>query len=269
MRKLYIMKHFLNCIFSFALVVSFYTLSNAQTPDYNALSEDFIRSLIDKSSVESHLQTLAEAQPKALAQQLNTDQKRKAFWINVYNGLVISKLSKSPELFENRGSFFSSKQFVIAGKSISLDKIEHGIIRRSRKKLSLGYLKKWFPSRFEKRFWVDEIDGRVHYALNCGAKSCPPVRIYTAQNFDAEIDASAKAYLQKHVKFEEEKKEIHIPVLFSWFIGDFGSKTGVRDFLVRYEVLNESNKNTYDLKYLDYDWTLDINNFQKTLLSTE
>ncbi len=263
------MKHSLHFIFFLVLVSSFFSLGNAQTPNYNALSEDFIKSLMNKSSVESHLQSLAEAQPKILEQQLDTDQKRKAFWINVYNGLVISKLSQSPELFENRGSFFSSKQFVIAGKEVSLDKIEHGIIRRSRKKLSLGYLKKWFPSRFEKRFWVDEIDGRVHYALNCGAKSCPPVRIYTAHGFDAEVDASAKTYLQKHVKFEEAQKEVYVPVLFSWFIGDFGGKDGVRDFLVHYELLNENNKTSYALKYLNYDWTLDINNFQTILLSTE
>jgi hypothetical protein len=150
---------------------------------------------------------------------------------------------------------------MIAGKKISLDKIEHGIIRRSRKKLSLGYLKKWFPSKFEKRFWVDEIDGRIHYALNCGAKSCPPVRVYHADKMNEQLDQSAKNYLENKVEFKETEKEIYVPVLFSWFIGDFGGKKGIYNFLVKYGILKELQKDTYDIEYLDYDWTLDIDNF--------
>jgi hypothetical protein len=233
----------------------------AQTPNYNQLSEELITHLKDNQPVESILETIAEINPKELEKQLDNDEKRKAFWINLYNGLVISKLSMNPALFEDRGKFFKNKQFMIAGKKISLDKIEHGIIRRSRKKLSLGYLKKWFPSKFEKRFWVDEIDGRIHYALNCGAKSCPPARVYHADKMNEQLDQSAKNYLENKVEFKETEKEIYVPVLFSWFIGDFGGKKGVYDFLVKYDILKESQKDTYDIEYLDYDWTLDIDNF--------
>lgn len=233
----------------------------AQTPNYNQLSEELITHLKDNQPVESILETIAEVNPKELEKQLDNDEKRKAFWINLYNGLVISKLSMNPALFEDRGKFFKNKQFMIAGKKISLDKIEHGIIRRSRKKLSLGYLKKWFPSKFEKRFWVDEIDGRIHYALNCGAKSCPPVRVYHADKMNEQLDQSAKNYLENKVEFKETEKEIYVPVLFSWFIGDFGGKKGIYNFLVKYGILKELQKDTYDIEYLDYDWTLDIDNF--------
>lgn len=233
----------------------------AQTPNYNQLSEELITHLKDNQPVESILETIAEVNPKELEKQLDNDEKRKAFWINLYNGLVISKLSMNPALFEDRGKFFKNKQFMIAGKKISLDKIEHGIIRRSRKKLSLGYLKKWFPSKFEKRFWVDEIDGRIHYALNCGAKSCPPVRVYHADKMNEQLDQSTKNYLENKVEFKETEKEIYVPVLFSWFIGDFGGKKGIYNFLVKYGILKELQKDTYDIEYLDYDWTLDIDNF--------
>jgi len=233
----------------------------AQTPNYNQLSEELITHLKDNQPVESILETIAEINPKELEKQLDNDEKRKAFWINLYNGLVISKLSMNPALFEDRGKFFKNKQFMIAGKKISLDKIEHGIIRRSRKKLSLGYLKKWFPSKFEKRFWVDEIDGRIHYALNCGAKSCPPVRVYHADKMNEQLDQSTKNYLENKVEFKETEKEIYVPVLFSWFIGDFGGKKGIYNLLVKYDILKESQKDTYDIEYLDYDWTLDIDNF--------
>ncbi len=56
----------------------------------------------------------------------------------------------------------------------SLDEIEHGILWRSKCKLSLGYFNKIFKSRFEKAFRVDKLDYRIHFALNCGAPEMNP-----------------------------------------------------------------------------------------------
>ena len=69
----------------------------------------------------------------------------------------------------------------------SFDNIEHDIIRGSRIKWSLGYLKKWFVSKEIKALQLDKREARIHFTLNCGAKSCPPVDIYEAKKLEATV----------------------------------------------------------------------------------
>ena len=109
-------------------------------------------------------------------------------------------LKGNPDLYEDRSAFFKDNHFVIVGEETSLDVLEHGLLRNSRIKVSLGYAKDPFASGFEKDFRVDEIDWRIHFALNCGAKSCPPVSYYTVEDLDKQLEASAKKYLKKEVE---------------------------------------------------------------------
>ena len=67
---------------------------------------------------------------------------------------------------------------------MSLDKIEHGIIRKSKIKYIQGYFSKWFPDKFEKLFRMKKLDNRIHFALNCCTKSCPQIRLYTPKDID-------------------------------------------------------------------------------------
>ena len=80
-------------------------------------------------------------------------------------------LSKNPELYLKRNPLFGKKIIDIAGKRISLDEIEHGLLRHSKVKWGLGYINNIFPSHFEKMNRVSKVDYRIHFALNCGAGS--------------------------------------------------------------------------------------------------
>ncbi|MFZ8458418.1 DUF547 domain-containing protein, partial [Staphylococcus aureus] len=84
----------------------------------------------------------------------------------------------------------------------SYDDIEHGILRKSSIKWSLGYAKKWFPSTKEKLLRVNKVDYRIHFALNCGAKSCPPIAFYDDAKLDAQLDIATKAYLIGSVTYD-------------------------------------------------------------------
>lgn len=176
-----------------------------------------------------------------------------AFWINVYNTCIQYTLGKDPSLFEDRGAFFKAKQLKIAGIDMSFDIIEHGILRRSKNKLSGGYLGKLRVPKYERKLRIRKVDGRIHYALNCGAKSCPPIFAYHADKVNQELDASVKKYLQKHVVVED--KVVKAPVLFSWFRGDFGGKKGIMKFMIKYDVIAKEDRKK-ELKFLEYDWTL-------------
>jgi hypothetical protein len=48
-----------------------------------------------------------------------------AFWLNIYNGFTQMALQRNPALYQQRGKFFRSKQFIVAGQPVSLDRIEH------------------------------------------------------------------------------------------------------------------------------------------------
>jgi hypothetical protein len=188
-----------------------------------------------------------------LSEELDSDEKILAFWINIYNTSVQYILKKDPSKFNDRGAFFKAKQINIAGEVLSFDVIEHGILRRSKSKLSLGYFRKLNVSSFEKLMRIRKVDPRIHYALNCGAKSCPPIAPYHADKVNEELDASTKKYLMENGLITET--ELNVPVLFSWFRADFGGKRGIKKFLLNYGVIMKSDKSK-ELKFLDYDWTL-------------
>ncbi len=211
-------------------------------------------------SVEDVEKKLAEISLDDLANQLDNDDKRKSFWINVYNAQVQLILTKNPQLFENRGAFFSTPSITIAGRELSFDNIEHGIVRGSRAKLALGLLPKLFVSKYEKKLRVRQRDGRIHFALNCGAKSCPPVAIYEASRIDEQLDKSSNAYLNETSIYKADENKVYVTALFNWFRGDFGGFKGVKnDFLKKYNVIpKESNPN---ISFSDYDWTLYLGNY--------
>ncbi len=77
---------------------------------------------------------------------------------------------------KDRGAFFSKKQIPIAGYTVSMEDIEHGVLRRGATIWSKGYIRiRVFRKDFIQKFVVNTVDFRIHFALNCGAKSCPPV----------------------------------------------------------------------------------------------
>lgn len=208
---------------------------------------------------------LANVSPDELNADLNTESKKKAFWLNVYNAYVQILLLDKPELFEDRNSFFgynffSSPQVTIAGKELSFDDIEHGIIRHSKIKLSMGYLDTWFPSDFEEMFRWKEVDGRVHFALNCGAKACPYIAIYDSKRVEEQLDISAKQYLEKTTVFNANENTVKVNALMSWFRADFGGKEGAVKMLKKYDIIPKSADPS--VSFLEYDWTLELGNYK-------
>ncbi len=196
-----------------------------------------------------------------LSKYLNTDNQKKAFWINTYNAFIQILLTDNPEYFENRGKFFGNQRIIIAHRKLSFDDIEHGIIRGSKIKLSLGLLRNPFVDNFEKKLRTRNEDGRVHFALNCGAKSCPLIATYDAKNFDSKINQVAKSFLQKMSIYNEAENKVNTTPLFSWFRGDFNGKNGILSLLKEYEVIPE---NSYPrIEYNTYDWTLSLGNYYK------
>lgn len=223
------------------------------------LSIAMLESTKSNESPKQYFEKLAEIDESSLANQLTSDDIKLTFWVNLYNATVQYFLVNDPSLFDDRGSFFSTKRITVAGQSMSLDDIEHGMIRRSKIKLSLGLMGKWNVSKFEKKFRMGKVDPRIHFALNCGAKSCPPVAIYNVARVRNQLELSSKMYLTKSSIFDAEAKKVRVTKLFSWFRGDFGSKKDIKKMLLKYGIIPDTKN--IDIDYLDYDWTLLTGNY--------
>ena len=236
------------------------SMAQEQT-DYIECSRELLFNIKNGEPIETQIDVLSTSSLEELTSQLKSDTQKKAFWINVYNAYVQKILMEQPDLFkpENRSQFFSEPRIKIAGKLLSFDDIEHGIIRKSRIKWSLGYLKKWFNPNWERKLRVDEVDWRIHFALNCGAISCPPIAIYSADQLDEELNIMATAYLKEHSTYDEATQTVKTTALMSWFRGDFGGKSGAKKILQSYGITPEVAET---IEFKSYDWTLSLGNYR-------
>lgn len=240
------------------VMCSFFT--SAQDDDYVKISADFLQKLKDEESTKNEEVILSKVSIDDLANNLNSDTRRKAFWINIYNGYIIKILRLHPEYYDDRSTFFKKEQIPIIQRKLSFADIEHGILRHSQFEYFLGYITNPFAPSYEKILRVKDKDFRIHFALNCGAKDCPPVAIFTEENYESIAEENTGDYLIKVSKYISDDRTVHTTPLMSWFRGDFGGKSGIIDILERHEVvpLGQVSK----IVFKDYDWTLDLDNFK-------
>ncbi|WP_434036937.1 DUF547 domain-containing protein [Formosa sp. 4Alg 33] len=206
----------------------------------------------DSSDIEHELSRMALTE---LYSQLSTDQEKNTFWINIYNAYFQILAGRDHTQGKH---IFKVKTITIARTHFSLDDIEHGILRKYRWKKSLGYLPNLFVAPLIKKLAVRAVDYRIHFALNCGAKSCPPIAFYTLDKLDQQLDDAMYAFLSSETTVNSETKTIQTSKLLFWYQGDFGGLKGVRYMLKT--VLSIEN-NSYALKYNSYSWEPQLENY--------
>lgn len=214
--------------------------------DYKAL-------VADRSKLDWYLGALQSVAREEFERW--TKEQRYAFWINAYNAYTLHLVAKSYPLdsIKDLGALFKSpwdKPFVPLGhlfpdapkKELTLNEIEHEILR----------------PRFK--------DARVHAAINCASRGCPPLRAaaFVAAELDTQLDAQARAWLADAARnrFDAAKKKAQVSEIFRWFKDDFARDAGsVPEWLAKYAPpehaawLREAGKGL-DLSYLDYSWKL-------------
>lgn len=214
-----------------------------------------VRRGTDPGSARRSLQTWEQSDLTALS-----PAERRATWVNVYNAIAQLELAPAPERLQGtlrRFLFFVRDRVSLAGREVSLNDIEHGYLR-GQASWGLGYVPRLFPSQFERAVRVP-LDPRIHFALNCGAASCPPIETYTA-DIDRELDRATESYLGSAVRYDERTEEVHVPKLFAWYRGDFGGTDGIRQFLKRYDCIPQEE--TPEIRYNAYDWSPSLGTFR-------
>jgi hypothetical protein len=202
-----------------------------------------------------------EAVPRAV-EEAWTPARRIAFWINAYNAFTLRAIV---DHYPIQGSWFSLNprnsirqiggvwdrlRWNAAGRSVTLDEIEHQILR---------------PVFNEPR---------VHFAVNCASVSCPPLRAepYRADVLDRQLDDSASRFLASAPGLQVAGTTLRVSSIFKWYGEDFVPAYAPlgpagypeRDRAILGAVLRHGPAAAADLvragrvriAFLSYDWSL-------------
>jgi Protein of unknown function, DUF547 len=202
--------------------------------------------------------TLHACEPSALP-----SEARLAFWINLYNALVRYTF----HCWQVRGSVvrnlrvFARAAWAIGGQRFSLDIIEHGLLRGNARVPPWKLFRTLRPRDTRLAAAVATVDPRIHFALNCGARSCPRLRVYRSEALGEQLDAATREYFATHAELDQQAYRIRLPRLMKYFRGDFGDRHAALRFAARHldaapgRWLLE-NAPRLALGYTDYDWTI-------------
>ena len=216
---------------------------------------DYVGLARERAALDAYLATLTKAAPDSF----RSDDERLAFWINAYNAYtlrdVLDDVYGKAQSVKAVPGFFDKKRHAVAGHELTLDEIE-GRARKFR-------------------------DPRIHFAVNCASASCPKLQrfAYAGAELQAQLDRVTQEFLADPVRgmrLDKERNRIYLSSLFKWYAGDFtgsSNKVGralaiakavvsgddVRDYVrerVAPDIGQYIRERRPDVKYLDYDWSL-------------
>lgn len=197
---------------------------------------------VNISLLEGYIHSLQKVDLRTM----ESDVEKRSFWINVYNGLtnywIIKKKIKKSML--ERPLLVMCAKIPIGKYRFSLDDIEHGILRSNQR--SRYKLWKQFPNRDpRKKLKTQNLDPRIHFALNCGAKSCPPIAFYTQGRLDQELNRAEASFIDQEFLVDDEKKKIQCSRIFWLYRSDFEDT-----------YLNDPKYKGYKISYNKYNFAI-------------
>lgn len=185
--------------------------------------------------------------PRLQGDLLNMPEaERKAFFINLYNAMIfhgVVVFGRRPGMW-NLYCFFIAPavSYRLAGVPVSLDDIEHGLLRAK-----AGYFEA-ADQELQSRVRMPQVDPRIHMALNCGARGCPVVATYDGETLDATLDEAVAVFvaddLNVSLSSSGDGARVRVTELFKMYLEDFvgqGAKPGNKpsqvallEWIVRY-----------------------------------
>lgn len=160
------------------------------------------------------------------AEALGTVPQRRAFFLNLYNCLTVhglldaaSTAGSLPSSVQKLPDFWNRTSYRVGRRELNLNDIEHGILRGNA--LQPAARAPHWRADDERAALALPLDPRIHFALNCGAKSCPPIRVFTADNLEYGLTAAAASFLEGETKVEG--RVVTLSRLLLWYGRDFGS----------------------------------------------
>lgn len=206
----------------------------------------------DPADLEAFVAQLEAVSPENRPDLFPTPAAQMAYWINAYNAFVLEAVVNAYPVSSVRDLkfgfgllFFKRAQFVAGGKKMSLDDIEHGILR----------------ARYH--------EPRIHFALNCASTSCPALARtpYRPETLDAQLEVATRAFIGREENVWMRGDVLFLSKIFDWYGEDFVRTSGAQgdgeasvvDFVVRYlpeEVARRVEQEKPRVEFYNYDWSL-------------
>lgn len=165
-----------------------------------------------------------------------------AFWVNLYNAATVAVIVANLPLKSIRdigvlgAGPWRDKAVTVAGRDLTLDNIEHDILRAT---------------------WKDV---RIHYAVNCASFGCPNLsrEAYTGARLEPMLEAAAHAYVNHPRGFGGEPGRVVASSIYDWYRGDWGSVEAVLDHARKYAEGPSAKllEGADTIASYDYNWSL-------------
>ncbi len=165
-------------------------------------------------------------------------EEQLAYWINLYNAATIRLMLRHYPVTSIRdigpklgipffASVFDKRIIKVAGISLSLNDIEHRILRKLN-------------------------EPRMHFAINCASESCPALsnQAYKARKLESQLASQTRQFLNDPTKNKIEEKSGKLSPIFDWFIDDFGGKEGLREKLNKWAGASKDIR----IDFKNYNW---------------
>lgn len=202
---------------------------------------DYKGFIADKVKLQEYLDILSANPPD----KKWTDNEKIAYWLNAYNAFTIKLIvdhypvksikdlgAKHQIIFINTP--WDKKFFEIGGKTMTLNRIEHRILRK------------------------EFTEPRIHFALNCASMSCPKLRreAYDGSRLDEQLTDQAKTFLSDKSRNEIDTKTPKLSAIFDFYGKDITKWSGksLIEFINQYTPVKIAANAEID--YLDYNWNL-------------
>jgi hypothetical protein len=195
-------------------------------------------------------------------------EEKITFWINAYNaitiegilrnypiqgGSILARIRFSRNSIRQISDFWDTVYIKVMGRDLTLNQIEHKILRKQFK------------------------DPRVHFAIVCASIGCPVLesRAFFTEGLEHRLDQAARNFINdpEKVRLDKEKNVLYLSSIFDWYKEDFIASDNAEKYIGRYDkeergviefiikLLPEEKRiyikeNQSEIKYLDYDWSL-------------
>lgn len=188
----------------------------------------------DRKRLAAYAANLGDAPPAGM-----TADEKKAFYINAYNVFAIQTLLDNPgKKIRDIGGAFNRTKHRVGGEMLTLDDIENRL--------------------------RDMKDSRIHFAIVCASKSCPPLapHPYAAAGLNEALERQGRAFVNDPVRnvIDRSKTRLALSKIFHWDRKEFERDGGtLLKFVSRYaaDPATASWIATYpkDPEFLEYDWS--------------
>lgn len=202
---------------------------------------------------------------------------QQTFGINLYNLMIpyaFSKVGIGTSTLA-RGAFFNTVSMNVGGHVLSFTELENGVLRGNRK-APYAFSKPFGNQDARLQLALEQPDERIHFGLNCGATSCPPVKVYTVPSIEEELRIVAMAFCEQdsNVLVDPTTNTLSLSAIFKWYRADFdpqSDNTALATKVLGYvrgtkrdalqSMLDGAKKNSITVKYLPYDWGTNASEF--------